>query len=119
MPEDMKAKTLDEVKQEEELVAKAKAGKLVEKPEAPAKPEDIRSLDVFVDGAYYLVEVSEKGGIPKVVSSRPAVAPATRPTPKPSSAPIPKAEPVKEAPKPAPVSVDGGEVFLLQCLECW
>lgn len=109
MPEDMKAKTLDEVKQEEELVAKAKAGKLVEKPEAPAKPEDIRSFDVFVDGAYYLVEVSEKGGIPKVVSSRPAVAPATMPAPKPSSAPIPKAEPVKEAPKPAPVSVDGGE----------
>lgn len=110
MPEDMKAKTMDEVKAEADLIAKAKAGKLIEKPEAPAKPEDIRSFDVFVDGSYYLVEVSEKGGAPRVVSSRPA---APAPAPKPASpvAPAPTPAPVAQAEmaKPAPVVTEGGQ----------
>jgi pyruvate/oxaloacetate carboxyltransferase len=78
MPDDMKAISLEEVKAQQELIAKAKAGKLIEKPEAPAKPEDARQFDVFVDGSYYLVEVAEKGGAPRVISSRPATpAPST------------------------------------------
>jgi len=110
MPEDMKPKTMDDVKKEEELIAKAKAGKLMEKPEAP-KPEGLRQFDVYVDNAYYLVEVSEKGGAPRVVSSRPApVAPApvkaaVQPTPTPTPAPV------KEAPAAAPapaLSAEGG-----------
>jgi pyruvate/oxaloacetate carboxyltransferase/biotin carboxyl carrier protein len=101
MPEDMKPKSLDDVKREEELCAKAKAGKLIEKPEAPAKPEDLREFDVYVDGAYYLVEVSEKGGAPKVVSSRPAPKPVAAPVQNaPIPAPAPQAAP---AAKPAPV----------------
>lgn len=101
MPEDMKPKSLDDVKREEELCAKAKAGKLIEKPEAPAKPEDLREFDVYVDGTYYLVEVSEKGGAPKVVSSRPAPKPVAAPVQNaPIPAPTPQAAP---AAKPAPV----------------
>lgn len=96
MPEEMKAKTMEEVKAEQELIAKAKAGKLIEKPEAPAKPEDARQFDVFVDGSYYLVEVAEKGATPRVISSRPAV-----PTP----APAPVSAAPKPAPAPAPVPV--------------
>ncbi|MCB5295972.1 MAG: pyruvate carboxylase subunit B, partial [Candidatus Cloacimonetes bacterium] len=80
MPEDMKPISMEEVKKEQELIAKAKAGKLMEKPDAPAKPEDARQFDVFVDGSYYLVEVAEKGGTPRVISSRPAPsAPAPAP----------------------------------------
>ncbi len=114
LPEDMKAKTLEEVKQEEELIAKAKAGKLIEKPAAPAKPEDLRQFDVFVDDTYYLVEVSEKGGAPHVVSSRPAPAPvaAIKPAPTPQPVPTPAAKPAPApvaAATPAPaVSAEGG-----------
>lgn len=108
MPEDMKPTTMEDVKREAELIAKAKAGKLVEKPEAPAKPEDARSFDVFVDGTYYLVEVAEKGGTPRVVSSRPAPVAPAKPAPAPVS--TPKPEPVKSAPAPMPViSTEGGE----------
>lgn len=107
LPEDMKAKTMEEVKHETELCTLAKAGKLVKKPEAPAKPEDLRQFDVFVDDTYYLVEVSEKGGAPRVISSRPAAKPVAA---APVSAPVPQPAPVaKPAPVAAPVvSVEGG-----------
>ena len=107
MPEDMKATTLEAVKAEKELIAKAKAGKLVEKPEAPAKPADARQFDVFVDGSYYLVEVSEKGAAPRVISSRPAApAPVAAPAP---STPTPST-PAPSSPAPStPAPVTGGE----------
>jgi pyruvate/oxaloacetate carboxyltransferase/biotin carboxyl carrier protein len=96
MPEEMKPMTMEAVKAEQDLIAKAKAGKLIEKPEAPAKPEDARQFDVFVDGSYYMVEVAEKGGAPRVISSRPAAAPAPAPV---AAAPKPAAP---AAPAPAP-----------------
>lgn len=110
MPEDMKATTMEQVKSEQALIAKAKAGKLIEKPEAPDKPEDARQFDVFVDGSYYLVEVSEKGGTPRVISSRPA-APAPQPIAAPATsapAPAPVSAPSTPAPS-APAPVTGGE----------
>ena len=110
LPADMKAKTLEAAKHEEELCNKAKAGKLIEKKEAPAKPEDLRQFDVYVDDSYYLVEVSEKGGAPRVVNSRPAVKPVApapvSPAPKSAAAPAPQAVPAAQA---APVvSAEGG-----------
>jgi pyruvate/oxaloacetate carboxyltransferase/biotin carboxyl carrier protein len=109
MPDDMKPKTLEEVKKEEELCSKAKAGKMIDKPEAPVKLEDLRQFDVYVDGAYYLVEVSEKGGAPRVVSSRPApkpvvAAPAPAPAPTPQPAPVAQAAPVVSAEGGAPIA---------------
>jgi pyruvate carboxylase len=105
MPADMKPITLEEAKHLEELCAKAKAGKLVEKSEkaAPAKPEDLRQFDVFIDNDYFLVEVSEKGGAPRIVSHKPApVAPvAVAPAP---VTPAPK----KEEPKRHCSPVEGG-----------
>jgi pyruvate carboxylase subunit B len=49
VPGDVKAKTMDEVKAEQELVKKAKAGQLVEKPnkEAPAQGPGLRTFNVF------------------------------------------------------------------------
>ncbi len=108
-PEDMKPISMEEVKKEQELIAKAKAGKLMEKPDAPAKPEDARQFDVFVDGSYYLVEVAEKGGTPRVISSRPAPsAPAPAPVAPAPVAPAPKPAPAA-SPAPAPAPVAGGE----------
>ena len=100
MPEEMKARTLEDVKAEEELIAKAKAGQVVEKPTAPEKPEDARQFDVFVDGSYYLVEVAEKGGTPRVISSRPAAPAPSIPAPAPVAAPAPA-----PAASPAPAAV--------------
>lgn len=111
MPEDMKPISMEEVKAEQELIAKAKAGKLMEKPDAPAKPEDARQFDVFVDGSYYLVEVAEKGGTPRVISSRPAPsAPAPAAAAPAPVAPAPKPAPAASpAPAAAPAPVAGGE----------
>ncbi len=108
MPEEMKPTTMEEVKAQEELVRKAKAGELIEKPVAPEKPEDAREFDVFVDGSYYRVEVAEKGGAPRVISHRPAPVAAPAPAPMPAAAPAPAApSPKAEAPKAAPVVVGG------------
>lgn len=111
MPEEMKAKSLEDVKKEQELIEKAKAGKLIEKPEAPAKPEDARQFDVYVDGSYYLVEVAEKGGTPRVISRRPAAPAPNSPQPspaEPAKAPAPKAE---AAPPVAESSAASGEAI--------
>lgn len=84
VPESVKPKTLEQIKKEEELIAKAKAGKLVEKPEktVPEKGPDVRTFNVFVDGEYYQVEVEEQGGIkrfsaPVKVAASPATASTT------------------------------------------
>ncbi|MDZ4122474.1 MAG: biotin/lipoyl-containing protein, partial [Candidatus Cloacimonadaceae bacterium] len=105
MPEDMKPVTMEAVKAEQELIAKAKTGTLVEKAgkEAPAKPEGIRQFDVFVDDEYFLVEVNEKGGAPRVISRAPI---AAKPVANAAPAATPAPAPAKtEAPKPAPVAV--------------
>lgn len=111
MPNEMKAITLEEVKKQEELCRKAKAGQLVEKPakEAPPKPESLREFDVYVDDEYYRVEVSEKGGAPRIVRSAP-VAPAVQPSAPAAPNPAPAA-PVAPAPAPqaAPAAASSAE----------
>ena len=81
MPDNVKPKTLEQVKKEDELVAKARAGKLVEKTEkaVPEKGAGARAFNVFVDGEYYQVEVEEQGGMKisapvKVAAPQPAAA---------------------------------------------
>jgi biotin carboxyl carrier protein len=117
-PEEVKPVTLEQVKKEEELVKKAKAGKLVEKPEkeAPEKGEDLRTFNVFVDGEYFEVGVEEVGGspimryiqegrIPAPAQAPPPAAPPAQPVAAPPAAPKPEAKPPapkEEAPKPAP-----------------
>ena len=108
MPEEMKPKTLADVKKEQELIAKAKAGKLIEKPEPQEKPQDLRQFDVFVDNTYYLVEVSEKGGTPKIVNSRPAPIIAETIV-KPANNPNPQVKPSNPAPEPKPAPVVNSE----------
>jgi pyruvate/oxaloacetate carboxyltransferase/biotin carboxyl carrier protein len=63
VPQDVIAKTLEEIKREKELVEKALAGELVERSDkqAPEKPENLRSFDVFVDGEYFKVELGGDG----------------------------------------------------------
>jgi pyruvate carboxylase subunit B len=115
IPDDWKPprapKTLEEVKEEDEVIAKAKAGKLVEKTEkvVPGKGAGVRTFNVFVDEEYYKVEVEALGGAPSItVSSRPAAPVAAPPSP-PS---VKKAVPGAEAKKAEPAAVAEGERVL-------
>jgi len=114
-PPETKPKTLEDVKREDELIAKAKAGKLGEKMEmkAPAKGPAARTFNVFVGDEYYKVEVEPTGGpvafAPPPVSASPQ--PATAPQPKAETPPA-RAE-KKEAPAPPKAAVAAGETPLL------
>jgi len=96
VPPEVKPRTLDDVKAETELIAKAKAGKLVEKIEktVPEMGDNLRKFNVLIDGEYFAVEVEDPGG--PVISSITQIAP--RPAPAPAAAPAPA--PPKEATKP-------------------
>ncbi len=106
IPADVKPKTLEQVKEEEELIKKALSGELTAKPakDVPEKSENVRSFDVYVDGDYFKVEVDDKE-MPAIVASapRPAVPKVSAPKPQPAPAAAP-------APKPAakPVATEGG-----------
>ena len=83
VPEEVKPKTLEDVKNERELIEKALTGKTLtgealtgeaidrSQQKQPTKTEALRSFDVFVDGQYYKVEVNEAGGSPRVVAAPP------------------------------------------------
>ncbi|UCE82226.1 MAG: pyruvate carboxylase subunit B [Deltaproteobacteria bacterium] len=112
VPDEVKPKTLEKVKEEDRLVGLARAGKLVEKVEkvAPDKSPGIRTFNVFVDEEYFEVEVDEVGGAPVVTAVTP-MAPPVAPTPAPAAvapaapAPTPAAAPAEPKVKPA---VEGG-----------
>ncbi len=115
-PADVKAKTLSEVRAEENLVKKARAGQLIEPSdrEVPHKSDNLRTFNVFVDDEYFEVGVEEVGGSPLVsyVQPLPAAAPAM-PVPAPAPAAVtpaaPKpaeAEPAAEQTAPAQAATD-------------
>jgi oxaloacetate decarboxylase alpha subunit/pyruvate carboxylase subunit B len=98
VPPEAKPRTMNDIKAEQELLAKAKAGKLVEKKEkaVPVMGENLRKFNVLVDGEYFAVEVEDAGEPPRIHSVRPVVstlAPAARPaTPAPAKAVAPTAK---------------------------
>ena len=97
IPDDWKPprapKTLEDVKKEDELIDKAKAGKLVEKPEkvVPEKGPGVRTFNVFVEDEYYKVDVEAVGGSPTITGS-PRVSVVPTPLPSPAIKASPKAE---------------------------
>jgi pyruvate carboxylase subunit B len=98
-PASVKPITLEDVKKRDEILKKAKAGELVEaKADAPAKSDNVRSFNVFVDNEYFSVDVDPTGDLPPVVAPRAAApvrtaAPAATPA-APVAAPAPAAAPV-------------------------
>jgi oxaloacetate decarboxylase alpha subunit/pyruvate carboxylase subunit B len=120
-PEEVKARTLEDVRQADEILRKAKAGELVEKAgkEAPAKTENLRTFNVFVDDEYFEIEVDPLDGAPMVSFAPPPAGAATAPAPVAQPAPAapavppppPKpaaaAAPKKPAVAPAAADVDG------------
>jgi len=103
-PADTKARTMEEVRAADDLVRKAKAGLLVEKPQkkAPAPSDQLRKFNVFVDGEYFEVGVDAVGGTPLVNYARPMAAAVAMPAPAPvvaAPAPAPAPAAAPEAPK--------------------
>ncbi len=110
VPAEVKPKTMEDVMREEELIKKAKAGLLVEKPAkaAPEKGPGTRTFNVFVDGEYFEVDVEQVGGAAPVAVAAPATvrtAPAVAPKP---AAAAPAAAPAPAAPKAPAAPVAGG-----------
>lgn len=107
-PPETRPKTLEDVKREDALIAKAKAGKLVEKTEikVPAKGPAARTFNVFVGDEYFKVEVEPEGG--PVAYAPPAVytpsQPAAVPPPPPPPAPHVEAPPPRIERKEAPAT---------------
>jgi oxaloacetate decarboxylase alpha subunit/pyruvate carboxylase subunit B len=77
-PASVKPITIEEVRKKDEIIKKAKAGKLIEpKGDTPAKSSAIRTFNVFVDNEYFNVEVDPTGEIQAVPAARSvAAAPA-------------------------------------------
>ena len=104
IPDDWKPprapKTLEEVKKEDELIAKAKSGKLSEKPEkvVPEKGPGVRTFNVFVEGEYYEVDVEAVGGSPAITVSPRASAFYTSPAQSTTAKASPRAEEKKAPP---------------------
>ncbi len=106
VPKDVKPKTMEEVKAEEDLVKKAKAGHLSEKPakEVPAMGPNTRTFSVVVNGEKYEVVVEQTGGPPIISAVTPAQQPIIIQMPQvPAYAPYPAPmAPPAYAPYPAP-----------------
>jgi pyruvate carboxylase subunit B len=111
-PSETKPKTLEDVKREDELIAKAKAGKVAEKVEvkAPIKGPAARAFNVFVGDEYYQVEVEPTGG-PAMSVSPPTYSPPQPTAAAPPKTEVPAAPSVKrkEAPVPPKEAVAAGD----------
>jgi pyruvate carboxylase subunit B len=109
-PPEVSPRTLEDAKAELEMLKKAKAGQLIEKPDkaAPAKGENLRTFNVFVDDEYFEVGVDSLDGAPMVnyVQPMPGMVPAAAAPP--AAAPAAKAAaPAAEA-APAPAAAVEG-----------
>ena len=108
-PESVKPKSLEDIEKENDLIEKAKAGKLVEKVEKPApeKGQGLRTFNVFVDDEYFEVEVEESRGVPTTRH----ITPSDRPAPPP--APSPQPEKKKKEAAAEPVTLAEGEIAIV------
>jgi len=103
-PASVRPTSLEKVKKREALVKKALAGELVEKKkEAPAKTDNARVFNVFVDSEFFEVSVDPQGGPPVINIGQSAVAMPAAPMAAAAPAPMAVAAPVA-APAPAPKS---------------
>ncbi len=103
-PPEIKTKTLEDVRREDELIAKAKAGKLAEQ-EAPSPGPGVRTFNVYVGDEVYSIGVEAVDAL-SLASAAPAPA-----KPAEVKAPAP-AKPVKEK-APPPEIAESGEVLIV------
>ena len=98
-PPEVKPKTMEDVKREDELIAKAKAGKLAER-DTPPKGTGVRTFNVYVGDEVYTVGVEAVGD---AQLTTPTITPAVAPPP---AKPVKAKAPPAPAPAPAPTKVE-------------
>lgn len=102
VPDAVKPITLEDVKKQDDMIKKARAGKLIEPvADQPEKSEFARTFNVFVDGECFEVGVDEVGGSPVISYAALAAAMPVAPS-VPASPALPAASAAVPAPKPAP-----------------
>lgn len=118
IPEEVKGKTLEQIKLEDDVYLTIKKKNLfakvkeyldsLEKP-VPEKGPGLRTFNVFVDGQYYQVEVECTSGAPVITGIAPAAAPAAAPRPAaaPAAAPAPAPKPAAAPAAPAEALAEG------------
>jgi pyruvate carboxylase len=117
IPEEVKGKTLEQIKLEDEVYLTLKKKNLfakvkeyfetLDKP-LPDKGPGLRTFNVFVDDQYYEVEVECTSGAPVITGVAPMAAPTAGAAPQPAPA-APRAKP---AAAPAAEALGAGEVPL-------
>jgi pyruvate carboxylase subunit B len=102
-PAAVRPTSMEQVKKRDELVKKALAGELVEKKkEAPAKSDNARVFNVFVDNEYFEVNVDPLDGPPVInIAQLPTAVPMAAQAPAAPAAPV-AAAPAAPAAAPAP-----------------
>ncbi len=106
-PPETKAKTLNDVKREDELISKAKAGKLAEK-EATARGSSVRTFNVYVGDEVYSVGVEAVDAPP---TAPPPAAPPVMPPPAKPAKEVKKVE--EKAPPPPPAAAKAEETAII------
>jgi biotin carboxyl carrier protein len=121
VPEEVKGKSLDQIKLEDEVYLTVKKKNLFVKVKeyldsleksAPEKGPGLRTFNVFVDDQYFEVEVECTSGAPTITGIAPMAAPAAVAAPKPATAAPRPAAPAKSAAAPAAEALGAGEVPL-------
>ena len=104
-PIEVRPRTMEEVKKQDEIVKKAKAGLLVEpkQKETPEKTANMRTFNVFVDDEYFEVGVDEVGGAPVISYAQPVAMQQAPPASIPAAS---AAVPVSPARIAAPKSIE-------------
>jgi pyruvate carboxylase subunit B len=99
-PPETLGKSLEDIKREDELIGKIKAGKPVETPgtSPPAKSPRMRAFNVYVAGQHYKVEVDPADGGAKVQAPR--ASPAQTPSNIPAAQPSPSKSPPRNGDGP-------------------
>jgi pyruvate/oxaloacetate carboxyltransferase/biotin carboxyl carrier protein len=120
MPAEVKGKSLDQIKLEDDVYLTIKKENLFEKIKAyldaldkpiPEKGPGLRTFNVFVEGAYYAVEVECTSGAPVITGVAPALA-VPAPAPKPAAAVAPAAAPAAKPAAAAPKALSPGDTPL-------
>jgi len=114
VPDNVKPMSLEDVKARDEMLKKAKEGKLIEaKPDTPAKTEAIRNFNVFVDNEYFNVEVDPVGGTTMTATPQnSAVQPQAPVAAAPAAAAPPQPAPAKQEVAPTTPAAASGTLLL-------
>jgi len=107
-PAETKARTINDVKREDELISKLKAGKLAE-PEAAAQGSGLKTYRVYLGDSVLTVNVEPAEGGPATTTKAPAP-----PAPKAAPAPLPPPQTAGKAEeKKAPPPKKAGETQII------